>query len=91
MKYVIRVHPGEVLQDMIDDKGLSQSAIARHIGVDQSKINDICRKRRGVSAEMAVKLALAFGTDEDFWYDLQKQWELSQVDRTQIKIRKLSA
>ena len=91
MKYAIAVHPGEVLQDVLDRNKISQSALARHIKVDPSKINEICRGRRGVSAEMAIRLSRAFGTDKYFWFDLQKQWELSQVDEEQIKIKKMAA
>ena len=74
------VHPGEILQDAIDNAGLTQSALAAHIGVAQSKINDICRGRRGISVEMAVRLARAFGLSTEFWYNLQKQYELDSFD-----------
>jgi antitoxin HigA-1 len=74
------VHPGEILQDAIDDAGLNQSALAKHIGVAQSKINDICRRRRGISIEMAARLGKAFGTSTEFWYNLQKQFELDSFD-----------
>jgi antitoxin HigA-1 len=42
-------------------------------------INEICRQKRGISAEMAVKLSCALGASPDFWMNLQKNWELSQV------------
>ncbi|MDC0358884.1 HigA family addiction module antitoxin [Oligoflexia bacterium] len=91
MKYKIPVHPGEILQDELHARNISQSALARHIGVDPSKINEICRGRRGVSAEMGVKLSLALETELTFWFDLQKQWELSQVNITELKIKKIRA
>ena len=86
------VHPGEILQDAIDGARLTQSALASHIGVPQSKINDICRGRRGISLEMAAKLARAFGTTTDFWYNLQKQYELDSFDESSVKnIDKIAA
>jgi antitoxin HigA-1 len=42
-------------------------------------INEVCRGRRGISAEMAIKLSRALGASPDFWLNLQKNWELSQV------------
>ncbi len=57
----IPVHPGEILQEMLDENNLSQAALAKHLKMDPSKINEICRGRRGISASMAVKLAKAFG------------------------------
>lgn len=75
-------HPGEILQDAIEDAGLTQSALATHIGVSQSKINDVCRGRRGISLEMAARLGRAFGTSTEFWFNLQKQYELDSFDES---------
>jgi antitoxin HigA-1 len=80
------------LQDAITESGLSQSALAEHIGVSQSKINDICRCRRGISLEMAARLGHAFGTSVEFWYNLQKQYELDSFDASEFdKITKIAA
>jgi addiction module HigA family antidote len=80
--FPIAVHPGEVLQEMLEEAGLNQSRLARHLGTDIARINEICRGKRGISAEMAVLLAKAFGNSPVVWMNLQKNWELSQVDRT---------
>ena len=90
--FPIAVHPGEILRDMLGEKGISQSQLARHLRTDTARINEICRLRRGVSAEMAVKLAKAFGTSVGLWMNLQKNWELSQVDPRVVRsIRPLRA
>ena len=86
------IHPGKILQDAIADSGLTQSSLAEHIGVSQSKINDICRGRRGISLEMAARLGKAFGTSTELWYNLQKQYELDSFDDAQYnKIEKIAA
>lgn len=72
-------HPGEILSDILEDNALSQSKLARHMGIAHSYINDICRGRRGISAVMAIKLAGAFNQSPEFWLNLQKSWELSQA------------
>lgn len=79
-EFPIAVHPGDILQEMLDERGASQAHLARHLGTDAARINEICRRRRGISAEMAVLLAKAFGTSPGLWLNLQKNWELSQVD-----------
>lgn len=79
-KTKIAVHPGEVLQDMLDELGVSQSQLARHLGTEQAKINVICKGKRGVSADMAYRLGKAFKTGPEFWLNLQKNWELSQIN-----------
>lgn len=78
--HVTPVHPGEVLQDELDELELTQSALAEHIGVLPKAVNEICRGKRGISAEMAFKLAKAFGGSPQFWLNLQNNWELSQLD-----------
>jgi addiction module HigA family antidote len=47
----IAVHPGQVLQDMLAEVGVSQSALARHLGIDRAKINLICNGKRGITAD----------------------------------------
>jgi addiction module HigA family antidote len=90
--FPISVHPGDILQEMLDEKSVSQSGLARHLGTDVARINEICRRRRGVSAEMAVMLAKAFDTSASLWMNLQKNWELSQVDpRAARQVRPLRA
>src|SRR5271169_2045979 len=78
--FPIRVHPGDILQEMLDERGLPQSQLAKHLGTDVARVNEICRRRRGVSAQMAMMLGKAFGTSAGLWLNLQKNWELSQVD-----------
>src|SRR3954454_2703615 len=90
--FPIAVHPGRILQEMLDERGLTQLALARHLATDVARINEICRGRRGVSAKMAVLLAKAFGTSATLWMSLQQNWELSQVDpRAARQIRPLRA
>ncbi len=76
------VHPGEVLKDELEEIGLTQSALAKHIVVLPKTINEICRGKRGISAEMALKLSKALGGSPQFWLNLQNNWEISQIDET---------
>lgn len=76
------VHPGEVIQDELVELGLTQSALTKHIGVLPKTINEICRGKRGISAEMALKLSKALGGSPQFWLNLQNNWEISQLDKT---------
>ena len=84
------VHPGAVLRDELDEIGISQSALAEHIGVLPKTINEICRGKRGISAEMALKLSHALGATPYFWLNLQNNWELSQIN-SKRKIKPLAA
>jgi addiction module HigA family antidote len=76
----------------LEERGIAQSALATHIGVLSKTVNEICRGKRGISAEMAVKLSLALGASPQFWLNLQKNWELSQVNRrTMRRIKPIAA
>ncbi|MCP5005911.1 MAG: HigA family addiction module antidote protein [Planctomycetes bacterium] len=79
------IHPGAVLQDELEEVGLTQSALAKHIGVLPKTINEICRGKRGISAEMAMKLSKALGGSPQFWLNLQNNWELSQLNETSFQ------
>ena len=74
------VHPGEVLLDEMEEIGLTQTALAKHIGVLPKTINEICRGKRGISAEMAMRLSKALGGSPQFWLNLQNNWEISLLD-----------
>ena len=88
----IAVHPGEVLGELLSEMSISQSALARHIGVTQAYISDIVNGRRNLSAPMAWKLSASIGLAAEAWMNLQKNWELSQVDPKIVKgIKKMAA
>ena len=59
--HVTPVHPGEVLQDELEEIGFTQTALAKHIRVLPKTVNEICRRKRGISADMAMKLSKALG------------------------------
>ena len=84
------VHPGAVLRDELEEIGVSQSALATHIGVLPKTVNEICRGKRGIGAEMAMKLSQALGATPYFWLNLQNNWELSQLSGAK-RIRPLAA
>jgi addiction module HigA family antidote len=92
MSHTTAVHPGLVLQDELEEIGISQSAIAVHIGVLPKTINEICKGKRGISASMAWKLSRALGASPLFWMNLQTNWELSQVNNTVFnRLEKITA
>ena len=70
-------HPGEVLLlEFIEPMGLSQSALARAIGVPPRRINEIVLGKRAVTADTDLRLARYFGMSEGFFLGLQTDFEL---------------
>ncbi|MGR3176783.1 MAG: HigA family addiction module antitoxin [Candidatus Anammoxibacter sp.] len=85
------IHPGKVLKDELEEIALTQTALAKHIGVLPKTINEICRGKRGISVEMAMKLSKSLGGSPQFWLNLQNNWELSHLEETDFKSIELVA
>ena len=76
------IHPGAILKrDFMEPMGLSDTALARAIGVTPARINEIVRGRRGITAETALRLARYFNTDARSWMNLQDRYELEVAAR----------
>ena len=76
----IATHPGVILQkDFLEPLGLTQRALAAHIGVPVQRINEIVRGKRGISPETAWLLSQALGTTPEFWLNLQANHDLSST------------
>lgn len=73
------VHPGEILAEDLADAGISQSSLARALGVPRSRISEIVRGERDISADTALRLARFFGTSERYWLNLQAHYDLESV------------
>jgi len=71
------LHPGEVLlEEFLKPLNLSQHQLALSMRVSPQKINDIVRGKRAITADTALRLALALGTSAEFWMGLQSDFDL---------------
>lgn len=61
---------------------LSANALAQRLGVTTARVNEIANKRRGISADTALRLARCFSTTPEFWMNLQQRYELEAARRT---------
>ena len=75
-------HPGKFLRQYLAEHNISQSTLARHLGMQIGVINQICNEKRGISASMGVKLGKALGTSPEFWLNLNLAYELGRVKDT---------
>jgi len=75
----IATHPGTILlKEFIEPLGLSQKAVAAHIGISIQRINEIARGKRGISPDTAWLFSEAFNTSPEFWLNLQATHDLSR-------------
>ena len=76
------IHPGEILRaDVLEPMGLTASSLARALHVPVTRINDIVRERRGITADTALRLARFLGTTAQLWMDLQATYDLKLVEQ----------
>ncbi len=71
------ITPGAVLrEDYLEPLQLTQQVVADRIGVDRTTLNEVLNARRGVTPEMALRLARAFGPAPQYWLNLQTAVDL---------------
>lgn len=74
------VHPGDVLrEDFMKPLDLSAYAVAKATGCTPIAISQICRRQRGVSAEMALKLGRLFNVSPELWMGIQADYDLESA------------
>jgi addiction module HigA family antidote len=80
------VHPGEILrEEFLEPLGISAYRLAVELRVSPPTVNDIVREKRGITPEMAARLAKYFGTSEQFWLNLQDAFAVHQVRKKYSK------
>ena len=79
-KLIEPMHPGEILmEEFLGPRGISQYRLAKDIGVQPTRINQIVKQKAGVSAAMALRLGRYFGMSAQFWVNAQAYFELEQA------------
>lgn len=74
------VHPGEVLrEDYLIPLGLSVNALSLALGVPATRIHEIVKERRAITADTAARLAKYFGGDAASWLVLQANYDLKTL------------
>ena len=75
-KKLAPIHPGAILRDeFMEPLGLTAYQVARQIHVPLPRLNDIVLEKRSISPEMALRLSALFSTSEQFWINLQADYE----------------
>ena len=79
------VHPGEILwEDFMEPHGLTKRGLADAIGVPATRIGEITRGRRGITADTDLRLSRYFGTTEGYWLRLQNVFDLEEARRYMV-------
>ena len=96
MKKSPPIHPGEILlEEFLLPMKISQSRLAKEIGVGSQTISEIVQGKRSITPNTALRLSLYFGLSERFWLNLQSRYDLETekdklADRLQHEVRTLA-
>ncbi|MBU3615193.1 HigA family addiction module antidote protein [Polynucleobacter sp. Latsch14-2] len=75
-------HPGAILrEDVLPELGITQSLFANHLGVSRLTVSEILHEKRGISAEMAVRIARVIGGTPESWLHMQEAVDLWEVEQ----------
>jgi antitoxin HigA-1 len=87
----VPTHPGLILsQEFLVPLGVSQVALAAHLGVPVQRINELIRGKRGITPQTAWLLSQALDTTPEFWINLQSAYDLAR-SRPAEPIERLAA
>jgi addiction module HigA family antidote len=84
-------HPGVVvLDECIEPLGLTITNAAAALGVTRNTLSELVNGKRGISPEMAVRISTVFGGTEEGWLAQQAQYDLAQVRRDRLMLKRLA-
>jgi antitoxin HigA-1 len=86
------VSPGEILEkEFLEPMAITQTVLARAMGVPRKQVNELCRNRRSITADTALMLGKVFGNSAEFWLNLQRRvdlWEALNSPRRRERIER---
>lgn len=82
MDLLPNIHPGEVLQEeFLAEFNLSAYRLAHDVGIPQTRLSEILKRKRRITANTALRLARYFGNSPKFWLGLQNDYDLEEEQR----------
>lgn len=80
MKTLANIHPGEILrEEFLSPLGISAYRLSRELFIPQSRISEILKGRRRITADTALRLSAFFGNSAKFWLNLQQDYDLEAL------------
>ena len=89
MKKLKNIHPGEILQEeFLVPLGLSAYKLSKDVGIPQTRVSEIIKGNRRITADTALRLSKYFGNSAKFWLGLQDDFDIEEEE--QIKSKELN-
>ena len=79
MKKLANIHPGEILSlEFLEPLGISAYRLSKDLGIPQTRVSEITKGRRRITADTALRLSKYFGNSAQFWLGLQNDFDIEQ-------------
>jgi addiction module HigA family antidote len=92
MKKLKNIHPGDVLrEEFLNPLGISAYRLSMDIAVPQTRISEILKANRSITADTALRLSKYFGNSPNFWLGLQNDFDIEEelmLNGTELKLIK---
>ena len=82
MEKLKNVHPGEVLAlEFLEPLEISAYRLSKDLNIPQTRVSEIIKGRRRITADTALRLSKYFGNSAKFWLGLQDDYDLEEEKR----------
>ena len=86
MRKLKNIHPGEVLsEEFLTPLGLSAYRLSKDVGIPQTRVSEILKGNRRVTANTALRLSRYFGNSAKFWLGLQDDFDIEEEEQSKLK------
>ena len=86
MEKLNNIHPGEILlEEFLNAMGISAYKLAKDTGIPQTRVSEIIKGKRRITADTALRFSKYFGTSPKFWLGLQDDFDLEEGKHTIFK------
>jgi addiction module HigA family antidote len=90
MKKIKNIHPGEILlEEFLLPMEISAYKLSKDIGIPQTRISEIIKGNRSITADTALRLSIYFGNSPKFWLGLQDDFDIEETAK--LKSRDLAS
>lgn len=83
-------HPGELLKEEIECRGISQKELSRQTGIPYGALNDVLNCKRAITTEYALLLEAALGIESGFWLRMQMDYNVQTARRNKTFAQRLA-
>ena len=74
------IHPGETIADILEERGITQTELAKRTGVSSAYISNVVAGKKDISSKFAMALEYALGVPKSFWLNLQANYDAELLE-----------